>query len=55
MVDPYLPDGSNMAFLWLLSCFALVGAAFGRECRDPRGGPARPGAGGPATSPTEGA
>lgn len=29
---PPLPDCSNMAFLWLLSCFALVGAAFG-ECR----------------------
>ena len=35
MVTSCLPDRSNMAFLWLLSCFALVGAASSRECRDP--------------------
>lgn len=30
-VTLHLPDCNNMAFLWLLSCFALVQAAFG-EC-----------------------
>lgn len=31
-VTPHLPDCSNMTFLWFLSCFTLVGAAFG-ECQ----------------------
>lgn len=45
MVVSYDSDDGNIAFLWLLSCFALVGAAFGCECRDPRSGPTSPGAG----------
>lgn len=27
---PHLPEGSTMNFLWLLSCCALLGTAFGK-------------------------
>lgn len=32
-MELHIPTRSNMAFLWVLSCFALVEAAFG-ECVD---------------------
>lgn len=42
----HIPTLSNMAFLWFLSCFALVGAAFG-ECVWGAARPGRRGEGGP--------